>query len=128
MNVQVIARPDGTPLWFPRALPGRTHDLTAARAHGTAQTCPTRHIPVPADRACQGAGATVRRTPYHHHKIQPAHYQEFNRDHARLRAPGERAFARLKSWQILRRARCPTNRISRIINAVHTLLTCGYSG
>ncbi|MBB4986569.1 hypothetical protein GGE06_007537 [Streptomyces sp. SFB5A] len=33
MNVQVIARPDGTPLWFSRATPGRTHDLTAARAH-----------------------------------------------------------------------------------------------
>ncbi|WP_030192791.1 transposase family protein, partial [Streptomyces violaceorubidus] len=31
MNVQVIARPDGTPLWFSRATPGRTHDLTAAR-------------------------------------------------------------------------------------------------
>jgi hypothetical protein len=33
MNVQVIARPDGTPLWSSRATPGRTHDLTAARAH-----------------------------------------------------------------------------------------------
>ncbi len=33
MNVQVIARPDGTPLCFSRATPGRTHDLTAARAH-----------------------------------------------------------------------------------------------
>ncbi|MFF4161091.1 IS5/IS1182 family transposase, partial [Streptomyces sp. NPDC001678] len=27
-----------------------------------------------------------------------------------------------------RRARCSTNRISRIVQAVHTLLTCGYSG
>ncbi|MDH6223080.1 hypothetical protein M2169_000050 [Streptomyces sp. MJP52] len=26
MNAQVIARPDGTPLWFSRAAPGRTHD------------------------------------------------------------------------------------------------------
>ncbi|MEU3756928.1 group II intron reverse transcriptase/maturase [Streptomyces olivoreticuli] len=48
--------------------------------------------------------------------------------HARLRAPGERAFARLKSWRILRRARCSTNRISRIVGAVHTLLTCSYPG
>jgi hypothetical protein len=32
MNVQVIARPGGTPLWFSRATPGRTHDLTAARS------------------------------------------------------------------------------------------------
>ncbi|GHE15896.1 hypothetical protein GCM10010339_92030 [Streptomyces alanosinicus] len=34
MNVQVITRPDGTQPWFSRATPGRTHDLTAARAHG----------------------------------------------------------------------------------------------
>ncbi|ANZ21639.1 transposase IS4 family protein [Streptomyces noursei ATCC 11455] len=44
MNVQVIAAPDSTPLWFSRALPGRTHDLTAARAHGIVQACLTRHI------------------------------------------------------------------------------------
>ena len=29
MNVQVLAAPDGTPLWFSPALPGRTHDLTS---------------------------------------------------------------------------------------------------
>ncbi|BFO19688.1 hypothetical protein SHKM778_60760 [Streptomyces sp. KM77-8] len=60
MNVQVIARPDGTPLWFSRATPGRTHDLTAARAHGIVQACLTRQILVLADRAYQGAGATFR--------------------------------------------------------------------
>ena len=38
MNVQAIARPDGTSLWFSCATPGRTHDLTAAaRAHGIVQ-------------------------------------------------------------------------------------------
>ncbi|MER7578137.1 IS5/IS1182 family transposase, partial [Streptomyces sp. NPDC126514] len=26
------------------------------------------------------------------------------------------------------RARCPTNRIGRIVAAVHTLLICGYGG
>ncbi|MBH1934255.1 transposase family protein [Streptomyces sp. AV19] len=130
MTVQVVARPDGTPLWFSRALPGRTHDLTAARAHGIVRACLTRQILVLADRAYQGAGATVR-TPYHGHRELPDHYQRFNRVHARLRAPGERAFARLKTWHILRRARCSTNRISRIgriLQAVHTLLTCRYSG
>ncbi|MEV5283263.1 transposase family protein [Streptomyces sp. NPDC052811] len=127
MNVQVIARPDGTPLWFSRALPGRTHDLTAARVHGIVQACLTREILVLADRAYQGAGATVR-TPYKHHREQPAHYQQFNRDHARLRAPGERTFARLKTWRILQRARCSTNRISRCVAAIHTLMICAYSG
>jgi hypothetical protein len=127
MNVQVIARPDGTPLWFSRATPGRTHDLTAARAHGIIQACLTRQILVLADRAYQGAGATVR-TPYKNHREQPARYQEFNRDHARLRAPGERASAQLKSWRLLRRARCSTRRIGTIVQAVHTLMTCSYSG
>jgi Helix-turn-helix of DDE superfamily endonuclease/DDE superfamily endonuclease len=31
MNVQVIAGPDGTILWTSGAMPGKTHDLTAAR-------------------------------------------------------------------------------------------------
>jgi hypothetical protein len=127
MNVQVIARSDGTPLWFSRATPGRTHDLTSARAHGIIQACLTRQILVLADRAYQGAGATFR-TPYYHHSEQPEHYQQFNRDHARLRAPGERAFAQLKSWGILRRARCSTSRISRTVQAIHVLLTCDYPG
>jgi hypothetical protein len=43
MNIQVIARPDGTPLWFSRATPGRTH--------GIVQACLIRQILVLADRA-----------------------------------------------------------------------------
>jgi hypothetical protein len=112
MNVQVITRPDGTPLWFSRATPGRTHDLTAARAHGIVQACLTRQILVLADRAYPGAGATFR-TPYYHHRKQPEHYQQVNRDHARLRAPGERVFAQLKSWRLLRRLGGPP--LSRVI-------------
>jgi hypothetical protein len=87
----------------------------------------TRQIHVLADRAYQDAGATCR-TPYYHHSEQREHYQQFNRDHARLRDPGERTFARLKSWHIMRRARCSTRRISRTVQAIHVLLTCDYSG
>jgi hypothetical protein len=118
MYVQVIARPDGTPLCFSRATPGRTHDLTSARAHGIVQACLTRQVLVLADRAYQAADATFG-TPYYHHCEQPEHYQQFNGDHARLRAPGERAFARLKSWRIMRRARSSTRRISRTVQAIH---------
>ncbi|MGK3945252.1 IS5/IS1182 family transposase, partial [Streptomyces caeruleatus] len=39
-----------------------------------------------------------------------------------------RAFARLKSWRIMRRARSSTRRISRTIQAIHTLMTGDYSG
>ncbi|MBB5110117.1 hypothetical protein FHS40_009247 [Streptomyces spectabilis] len=74
MNVQVT--PDGTPLWFSRATPGRTHDLTAARAHGIVQACLTRQILILADRAYQGAGATIR-TPYCGHHELPEHYQQY---------------------------------------------------
>ncbi|RPE34407.1 DDE superfamily endonuclease [Kitasatospora cineracea] len=121
MNVQVVAAPDGTPLWFSRALPGRTHDLTAARAHGIVQACLTREILVLADWAYRSVGATFR-TPYYNHHELPEHYQQYNRDHARLRAPGERAFAQLKTWKVFSKARCSTNRISRLIAAVHTLM------
>jgi hypothetical protein len=89
--------------------------------------CLTRQILVLADRAYQGAGATFR-TPYYYHSEQPEPYQQFNRDHARLRAPGERAFAQLKTWRLLQRARCSTRRIGTAVQAVHTLLTCTYSG
>ncbi|WKK20818.1 transposase family protein [Streptomyces olivoreticuli] len=126
MNVQVIARPDGTPLWFSRALPGRTHDLTAARAHGVIQACLTRQVLVLADRAYRGANGTVR-TPYYGRDL-PEKYAQFNRDHARLRAPGERAFARLKAWRIFRKARCSTNNISRIVAAVQALEIAWRSG
>ncbi|MFF4185452.1 transposase family protein [Streptomyces sp. NPDC001691] len=126
MNVQVLARPDGTPIWYSRALPGRTHDLTAARAHGLVQACLSRQILVLADRAYRGAGATVR-TPYYGRDL-PEQYAQFNRDHARLRAPGERAFACLKQWRIFRKARCSPNRISRTIAAVHTIEIAWHSG
>lgn len=124
MNVQVLASPDGTPLWFSRALPGRTHDLTAARAHGVVQACMSRQVLVLADRAYRGAGATVR-TPYHD---LPEKYAQFNKDHARLRAPGERAFARLKQWRIFRKARCSTSRLGPTVAAVHAIEVAWRSG
>ncbi|MFJ7209882.1 transposase family protein [Streptomyces sp. NPDC098789] len=127
MNVQVIARPDGTPLWFSRTLPGRTHDLTAARAHSIVQACLTRQILVLADRAYQGPARPSALPTTTTASSRPT-TNSSNRDHARLRAPGERAFALRKSWKILRRARCSTNRIGTITKAIHTLLTCTYPG
>ncbi|GGR11665.1 hypothetical protein FHS37_001773 [Streptomyces griseostramineus] len=44
-------QPDGTPLWFSRPTPDRTHDLTAPRGYGIVQACLTRQILVLADRA-----------------------------------------------------------------------------
>jgi hypothetical protein len=91
------------------------------------QACLSRQLLVLADRAYQGAGATVR-TPCHRHHELPEHYQQDNRDHARLRAPGERAFARLKQWRILHKTRCSTNRIGRTVAATHAIESAWRSG
>jgi Helix-turn-helix of DDE superfamily endonuclease/DDE superfamily endonuclease len=60
MNIQVIATPDGTILWTSGALPGKSHDLTAARIWGILRALekagivrpwPTRPIRVPKGRS-----------------------------------------------------------------------------
>lgn len=53
VNVQVITDPTGGLLWISPVLPGRTHDLTAARTH---RICERQGVPVLADLAYQGAG------------------------------------------------------------------------
>jgi hypothetical protein len=39
VNVQVVTYPAGEVLWISPALPGRTHDLTAARLHRIIRIC-----------------------------------------------------------------------------------------
>jgi len=48
---------------------------------------------------------------------------EANRAHARLRAPGERANAQLKTWRILRKLRCCPWRAGQLAKAIHVLQT-----
>lgn len=48
-----------TVLWISPALPGRTHDLTAARTHRIIRICERQGVPVLADRAYIGAGYWV---------------------------------------------------------------------
>ncbi len=95
MNVQVVTDPAGEVLWISPALPGRTHDLTAARAHRIIRICERQGVPVLADRAWALAAA---------------------------RAPVERGMARLKSWQIFHRSRISPNRMNVIAKAVLTLV------
>ncbi len=66
VNVQVVTDPVGQVLWISPALPGRCHDLTAARTHRIIRICEHQGIPVLADRAYTGAGpwvTTGRRRP-----------------------------------------------------------------
>lgn len=49
--MQVVTDPGGRLLWIPPALPGRTHDLTAARTHRIIRICKRQGVPILADPA-----------------------------------------------------------------------------
>ncbi len=122
VNVQVVTDPVGRLLWISPALPGRAHDLTAARAHRIIRICERQGVPVLADRAYIGVGPWVttalRRPPGR--GLTPTQ-QTVNRALSAARAPVERGIARLKSWRIFRRSRCSPNRMTSIAAAALTL-------
>jgi hypothetical protein len=120
MNVQVIAGPDGTILWTSGALPGKTHDLTAARIWGIQRELEKARIPTLADKGYQGAEATVVITPYKG-RNKPEAQKQANRSRARLRGPGECANAQLKSWRILRKLRCSPTKAGHLVKAIAVL-------
>ncbi|MFC5724187.1 transposase family protein [Streptomyces gamaensis] len=122
VNVRVVTDPAGRVLWISPALPGRAHDLTAARTHRIIRTCEHQGVAVLADRAYLGASSwvttPVRRPPGG--DLSPTQ-RTVNRALSAARAPVERGVARLKSWRISRKARCSPNRMSSIAAAILTL-------
>ncbi|GGW04701.1 MULTISPECIES: transposase family protein [Streptomyces] len=122
VNVQVVADPAGKLLWISPALPGRPHDLTAARTHRIIQICERQGVPVLADGAYIGAGPWAT-TPIRRHPNREltTTQQTVNRALSAARAPVERNIARLKSWRIFRRARCSPNLMTVIAAATLTL-------
>jgi hypothetical protein len=116
MNLQVIASPEGEILWVSGALTGSTHDLTAARIWGIVRQLAAAGLIVLADKGYHGAGEHVL-TPYRG-RNKPASQKAANRAHARLRAPGERANAQLKTWHILRKLRCCPWRAGQLAKAI----------
>ncbi|GGX82854.1 transposase family protein [Streptomyces fructofermentans] len=122
VNVQVVTDPTGRLLWLSPALPGRTHDLTAARTHQIIRICERQGVPLVADLAYLGAGpwltTAVKRRP---HQELTETQKTVNRAIARTRVPVERGVARLKTWRIFRHARCSPNRMTSIAKAILTL-------
>lgn len=48
--MQVVTDPAGRLLWVSPALPGRAHDLTAARTHRIIRICERQGVPILVDR------------------------------------------------------------------------------
>jgi hypothetical protein len=120
MNVQVIAGPDGMILWTSGALPGRTHDLTATRVWGILRELEKAGITTLADKGYQRSEACIVVTPYKG-RNKPESQKQANRSHARLRGPGERANAQLKSWKLLRKLRCSPCKAGHLVKAIAVL-------
>jgi hypothetical protein len=130
LNVQVIADPAGRTIWISPPLPGARHDLGAAREHGIPAALEAAGISALADTGYQGGGPSItvpqrrRRKNRETGKYRPlsAAQKEVNTAHARLRGPGERANAELKSWKVLRKIRSSPNQAGPLINAIQTLI------
>ncbi len=111
--------PPGRLLWASPALPGATHDLTAAREHGIIAALAEAGLKCWADRACQGAARNVR-VPFKGRRLK-RWQRRYNTAHAKIRCVGEQAMTTLKRWRLLRELRCSTTRITSIVKAVLAL-------
>ncbi|MFF3495301.1 transposase family protein [Streptomyces sp. NPDC002795] len=126
MNVQVLTDLFGRLLWASPALPGATHDLAAAREHGIIDALADAGLRCRADKAYQGAARNVR-VPFKGRRLKRGR-RRHNTTHAKIRCLGEQAMPTLKSWRLLRKLRCSTNRITAIVEAVLALHLAVASG
>jgi DDE superfamily endonuclease/Helix-turn-helix of DDE superfamily endonuclease len=118
MNLQVIASPCGDILWVSGPLPGSVHDKKAEWIWGVLDELEAAGLIVLADKGYQGAARA--KVPYKG-KNKPQSQKDANRAHAKLRAPGERANAQLKTWKILRKLRCCPWKAGQLAKAIHAL-------
>ncbi|WP_327419458.1 transposase family protein [Streptomyces sp. NBC_01233] len=119
MNVQVLTDPFGRLLCASPALPGATHDLTAARSHGIVDALAAAGLKCWADKAYQGAGLHIP-VPFRG-RLLKRWKRRHNSSHAKISCVGEQAMAMLKGWRLLRKLRCSTNRITDIVKTVLVL-------
>jgi hypothetical protein len=116
MNLQVIASPSGDILWVSGALP----DKNTEWIWGVLAELEAAGLVVLADKGYQGS--TYAKIPYKG-KNKPGSHKQANKAHAKLRSPGERANAQLKSWRILRKLRCCPWRAGQLAKAIHVVQT-----
>jgi hypothetical protein len=127
-NVQVIATPDGWPIWTSDVRPGREHDTTALRTHSEAlpllaEWTDAEHA-VLADLGYEGERAALT-TPIKKTSDAPLtdDQRTVNLLHAATRAPAERGNALLKTtFKALRRVSLCPWRIGAITAAALVLL------
>jgi hypothetical protein len=109
-------------------LPGSTHDTAAARiwtiGDAALRDAALRDagLIALADKGYHGYDDTGQQvlTPYKGCN-KPQSQKDANRAHARLRGPGERAHAQLKTWRILRKLRSSPHHAGRLAKAIHAL-------
>lgn len=120
MNLQAIADADGNLIWVSGAIRGSIHDTAAARIWQIPRLLREHGLFALGDKGYQGLDHDLVITPYKG-KGKPEYQKAHNRLHARLRGPGERVFAELKKWRILRQLRCDPHRATHIARAIATL-------
>ncbi len=118
MNLQVIAGPRGDILWVSGALPGSVHDKKAEWMRGVLAELEDAGLVTLTDKGYQGS--TYVKIPYKG-KNKPDSQKQANKAHAKLRGPGERANAQLKTWKILTKLRCCPRRAGQLARAIHVL-------
>ena len=118
MNLQVIASLAGDILWVSGALAGSVHDKKAEWIWGVLDELQAAGLVTLADKGYQGSAHA--KVPYRG-KNKPESQKEANRVHAKLRAPGERANAQLKTWNIVDKLRCCPWRAGQLAKAIHAL-------
>ncbi|MFJ5035555.1 transposase family protein [Streptomyces sp. NPDC088560] len=110
MNVQVITYPAGRLPWASPAPSGAVHDIIDAPQ--------TTAVERRADKGYRGAGGTIGVPCRRRRETLAAGQQAVNRSHAKIHAPTEQAMTTLKTWRLPRKQRCPTTRITNVVQAI----------
>jgi hypothetical protein len=117
-----------------RRRPGRHHSRTHPRRGGPDQADPQRRQSSRCPKEPELTPATPRQDRGHFSRTDD-HNPDANRGqntrttkdasraHAKLRLPGERANAQLKTWHILDKLRCCPRRAGQLAKAIHVLQT-----